>query len=120
MIDNAQLGDQEVRVRLKPVAYSLGLTQQQVMGQVREAFYGSLAQRLQEGKDEVWFYVRYPDTDRRTMGDLVKMMIRTSNGVYPLGELCDLDLGRSVLSINHYNGGRRFVSTPIWRTLRHL
>lgn len=104
VIDNAQLGGQEVRVRLKPVAYSLGLTQQQVMGQVREAFYGSLAQRLQEGKDEVWFYVRYPDTDRRTMGDLVKMMIRTSNGVYPLGELCDLDLGRSVLSINHYNG----------------
>ena len=104
VIDNAQLGGQEVRVRLKPLAYSLGLTQQQVMGQVREAFYGSLAQRLQEGKDEVWFYVRYPDTDRRTMGDLVKMMIRTSNGVYPLGELCDLDLGRSVLSINHYNG----------------
>ena len=40
---------------------------------------------LLKRKDEVWFYVRYPDTDRRTMGDLVKMMIRTSNGVYPLG-----------------------------------
>ncbi len=104
VIDNAQLGGQEVQIRLRPLAYSLGLTQQQVMSQVREAFYGSLAQRLQDGKDEVWFYVRYPDSDRRTMGDLAKMMVRTSSGEYPLGELCELIPGRSVLSINHYNG----------------
>ena len=38
------------------------------------------------------------------MGDLAKMMVRTSGGEYPLGELCELIPGRSVLSINHYNG----------------
>ena len=59
--DNSQLGSQEIRIRLKPKAYTMGLTQASLMRQVREGYYGGLAQRIQDGKDEIWFYVRYPE-----------------------------------------------------------
>ena len=62
--DNSQLGGQEIRIRLKPKAYTMGLTQASLMRQVREGYYGGLAQRIQDGKDEIWFYVRYPEKNR--------------------------------------------------------
>jgi len=73
---------------------------------VRDAFYGSLAQRMQEGKDEIWLYVRYPLENRANIGQLEKMIIHTSNGDYPLETLADISMERNLSSINRYNGRR--------------
>lgn len=102
--NNSQLGGQEIRLKLKPEAYALGLTQQSLLAQVRQAFYGGLAQRIQEGKDEIWFYVRYPDSDRRDIGDLENMIINTTKGSFPLESLATVSTDRSLTKINHYNG----------------
>lgn len=104
VMDNNQLGSREVHLKLKPLAYSLSLTPQMIMGQVRAAFYGVLAQRIQEGRNEIWFYVRYPESNSKDMGDLENLMIRTANGEYPLHQLCDFKIERGVTKINHFNG----------------
>ena len=76
------------------------------MLQVRSAYYGALSQRMQEGKNEIWVYVRYPLQNRQNVGQLENMMINTSQGQFPLYQLADLEKGRSLNKINRYNGRR--------------
>lgn len=102
--DNSQIGSQEIQISLKPEAYVLGLTQNSLMQQIRNGYYGALAQRMQEGKDEIWVYVRYPLDNRETVGQLENMMIKTQNGEYPLSRLAELSTERSMSKINRYNG----------------
>lgn len=104
IMDNNQLGSQEVVLKLTPTAYALGFTQKSLMNQVRQSFYGGLAQRIQHKRDEIWIYVRYPLNDRENLGQLEKMMIRTSNGNYPLSKLADIKQRRGLTSIHHFNG----------------
>ncbi len=105
VMDNNQLGTREIHLKLKPLAYTLGITPQMVMSQVRAAFFGSLTQRIQEGRNEIWFYVRYPEENSQDVGHLENLNIRTPDGgEYPLYQLCDFKLERGVTKINHYNG----------------
>ncbi|MCL3779277.1 efflux RND transporter permease subunit [Prolixibacteraceae bacterium JC049] len=104
--NNSQIGSQELRLKLKPEAYALGLTTQSLMSEVRQGFYGGLAQRIQEGKDEIWVYVRYSRENRVNIGQLENMMIHTAKGNFPLGRIAEISTARSLSSINHYNGRR--------------
>ena len=85
--ENNSVGKREVRLKLKPKAYLLGLNQAQIAGQVRQGFYGDQAQRLQVGRDEVRVWVRYPKQDRLNLSQLESMRIKTPLGDYPLKEL---------------------------------
>jgi len=100
------LGKQEVRLKLKPKAYFLGLDEIQVARQVRQGFYGDQIQRLQEGRDELRIWVRYPKSDRLNLRQLESMKIKTTSGEYPLVELADYHLERGPVAINRYNGSR--------------
>jgi multidrug efflux pump subunit AcrB len=70
----------EIHLDIKPGAEALGLTLSELSVQVREAFYGAEAQRIQRDKDEVKVMVRYPLNQRKTIADLESMYIRTSDG----------------------------------------
>ena len=100
------LGKQEIRLNLKPKAYFLGLDEQSISRQVRQGFYGGQAQRLQEGRDELRIWVRYPKENRLTLGQMEKMKIKTPAGDYPLIELADYHMERGPVAINRYNGNR--------------
>ena len=50
---------------LTPSGRAAGFRLEQVARQVRQAFYGDEAQRLQRGRDEVKVMVRYPEDERR-------------------------------------------------------
>lgn len=104
--DNSQLGSQELHLKLKPEAYALGLTTSSLMSEVQQGFYGGLAQRIQDGKDEIWVYVRYSLDNRKTIGQLENMLIHTSQGDYPLGTVAEITSARSLSMINHFNGRR--------------
>ncbi len=104
--ENIALGKQEVRLKLKPKAYFLGMDESSVAGQVRQGFYGDQAQRLQEGRDELRVWVRYPQSDRLNIGQLEKMKIKTASGDYPLIELASYDLLRGPVAIKRYMGSR--------------
>ena len=59
---------------------ALGITRFDLGSQVRHAFFGAEAQRIQRGNDEVKVMVRYPAADRRTTATLDGMFIRTPGG----------------------------------------
>lgn len=104
--ENIALGKQEIRLKLKPKAYFLGLTETDIAQQVRQGFYGGQAQRLQEGRDELRVWVRYPKSGRLTRGQMERMKIKTPSGYYPLTELVDYHLERGPVAINRFNGSR--------------
>jgi multidrug efflux pump subunit AcrB len=104
--ENIALGKQEIRLDLKPKAYFLGLDEASIASQVRQGFYGAQAQRLQVGRDELRVWVRYPKSDRTTLGQMENMKIKTPQGIFPLSELADYHMERGPVAINRFNGSR--------------
>lgn len=108
--DNSSTGKREVLINLKPKAYMLGLDQNVITQQIRQGFYGAEAQRLIVGTDEARVWVRYPEEDRASMGQLENMRIKTADGLeVPLQELVSYRIERGETSIKHYNGEREIV-----------
>ncbi|MBU0475350.1 MAG: efflux RND transporter permease subunit [Bacteroidetes bacterium] len=104
--DKNSQGKQEIQIQLKPKAYFLGLSQSEVAKQVRQGFYGGQVQRLQQGKDEIRVWVRYPKEDRINVGQFENMKIKTSKGEYSLIDLVTYKIERGPVNINRYNGAR--------------
>lgn len=106
VMDNNAQGKQEIHLKLKPEAYALGFSKMSIAQYVRQAFYGEQIQRLQEGRDELRVWVRYPLDNRERIGQLEAMRIKTPEGLYPLSKLVDFDIKRGPVSIKRYNGSR--------------
>ncbi|MEE3095586.1 MAG: efflux RND transporter permease subunit, partial [Pseudomonadota bacterium] len=73
-------GKRELALKVLPEAEALGLTQADLGNQVRDAFYGREAQRVQRGRDDVRVMVRFPQDDRRSLASLETMTIRLPDG----------------------------------------
>ncbi len=71
---------EEFHLELLPEGEALGISRYDLGTQVRHAFYGAEAQRIQRGVDEVKVMVRYPRTDRENVSTLNNMYIRTPSG----------------------------------------
>ncbi|MCF6357248.1 MAG: efflux RND transporter permease subunit, partial [Draconibacterium sp.] len=106
IVNTNALGKQEILLKLKPKAYMLGFTETSIANRVRQAFYGGQAQRLQEGRDELRVWVRYPAEGRERIGQMEQMKIQTPQGVYPLTELVDYELKRGPVNIQRFNSKR--------------
>ncbi len=78
--DTFRAGKQEIRLSLLPEAHNLGLTLGDLARQVRSAFYGAETQRVQRGQDDVRVMVRFPEAERKSLGNLEDMYIRTPDG----------------------------------------
>jgi multidrug efflux pump subunit AcrB len=105
--DSFQQGKLEMKLSLKPQARTLGLTMAALATQVRYGFYGGQALRLQRGSDDVRIMVRYPQAERRTLGDIEQMRIRTpSGGEVPFAEVATVQLGHGYASIQRVDGQR--------------
>ncbi|HAB55751.1 MAG TPA: acriflavin resistance protein [Cellvibrionales bacterium] len=97
----------ELKLNIKPSAEALGLSLSDLGGQVRDAFYGIEAQRIQRGTDEVKVMVRYPREDRKALADLDTMFIRTMSGdTVPFYSVADITSQPSYASIEKINGRR--------------
>ncbi len=101
VISGYDSGSEEVKLNIRPEAQALGLSQSDLGRQVRQAFYGEEAQRLQRGKDEVRVMVRYPLSERNSMANLEQMRIRTpEGGQVPFSTVADAEVGSSFSRIN--------------------
>lgn len=100
-------GGDEIRLKIKPEAEALGLSLSSLGRQVRQAFYGEEAQRIQRGKDELKVMVRYPVEERRSIADLKNMRIRTPAGdEVPFSSVADMSYGKGYSSISRLNRER--------------
>lgn len=120
--DSFRAGKQEVQIEILREGELLGFTLDDISRQVRQAFYGAEAQRIQRGSDQIKVMVRYPENERQSLGNLEDMMLRTpEGGEVPLSTVARLSLGNGYSSINRQDGRRvirvnadinRTVSTP--------
>ncbi|GIU25961.1 acriflavin resistance protein [Shewanella colwelliana] len=110
--DNYSSGSHEIRLSIKPEAEALGLTLSDLASQVRYGFYGYEAQRILRNKEEVKVMVRYPLEQRRTVGHLENMMIRTPQGIsVPFSSVAAIELGDSYSSITRVDSRRAITVT---------
>ncbi len=105
--DTFRVGKRELKIRLKPEAELLGLRQADLAHQVRQAFYGEEAQRLQRNRDDVKVMVRYPPDRRRSLHDLSDLRVHTRDGFeVPFSEVAATEEGRGYASIRRVDGRR--------------
>lgn len=117
--DTFRAGKQEVQLTLLPDARNLGLTMNDLGQQVRQAFYGYEAQRVQRGTDDIRVMVRYPEQERRSLGDLEAMRIRTADGIeVPFSSVAKATLARGYTTIRRVEGRRVVtVTADVNRTI---
>jgi multidrug efflux pump subunit AcrB len=98
--DSFRDGKEEIKLTILDSAQPLGLTLEDLADQVRQAFYGEEAQRVQRGRDDVRVMVRYPEAERRAIADLDNLRIRTpSGGEVPFYAVARAERGRGYANI---------------------
>ncbi|MEZ5490945.1 MAG: efflux RND transporter permease subunit [Gammaproteobacteria bacterium] len=105
--DSFRAGKQEAVIQVNEAGKNLGLTNNEVATQVRQAFYGAEAQRIQRGSDDIRVMVRYPEMERKSLASLEDLLIRTVSGAeVPFSSIADFSLGNGYSSIRREDGKR--------------
>lgn len=99
-------GLKEIQLRLKPEARSLGVTLQDVALQVRAAFFGSEALRVQRGDEDMRVYIRLPEEERNSIVDVERFRVRVPGGEVPLATLAEVSFGQAPAVIRRTDGRR--------------
>ena len=108
--DNYDRGKTQFDLRLRPEGRALGFTVSGVGRQVRDAFFGALAQRHLRGTNEVEVRVKLPEHEREDLQYFTDFVVRAPDGTeVPLGEVVDVRSGKAFNSISRRNG-RRVIS----------
>ncbi len=108
--DNFRPGKTEIKLKAKATARPLGITLADLARQVRQAFYGDEAVRIQRGRDDVKVMVRYSEPERRTLGTIEEMRIRTAMGdEIPFSEVADVVYSRGYSVINRIDRNRQIT-----------
>ena len=97
----------QIQLELRPEARTLGLTVEEMARQVRGAFFGVEALRLQREREEVRVYARLPDDERDALTDVENYLIHTrSGGEVPISQAASLSMGTSPPLIRRQDGQR--------------
>lgn len=103
-------GPDEIQLHIKPEGIAVGLTLSRLARQVREAFFGVEAQRLLRGETEYRVIVRYPKTERVSIGNLENMWVRLPDGrETPFGSVADYTISPGYGSITRVDGKRSML-----------
>ncbi len=105
-------GLREIQLDLRPEARTMGVTLDALARQVRSAFFGNEAVRVQRGREEVRVYVRLPEEERNAIADVEEYLVRTPmGGEVPLGRVASVRLGSSPTTIRRTDGERVIAVT---------
>ncbi|MDE0691527.1 MAG: efflux RND transporter permease subunit [Gammaproteobacteria bacterium] len=100
-------GVRELQLSLLPDARTLGFTVAGLARQVRSAFFGAEALRLQRGAEEVRVYVRLPEDERDAIADIEALIVQAPSGErVPLTHVAALSMGTSPPTIRRKDGQR--------------
>ncbi|THB68826.1 MAG: efflux RND transporter permease subunit [Gammaproteobacteria bacterium] len=110
--DSYEFGKPEIGIKIKPFARDIGLTELELSRQVREAFYGVVAHKIQRGINDVSVFVQYPQKDRSSVWDLENMLIKLPDGSsVPLINIADINYGKAPFLIKRVNSKRVILVT---------
>ncbi len=98
--DDFDAGQREVQVELLDSGRALGLTTEQLAMQVRAAFFGLEARKIQRDREDVKIMVRYPESRRQRIADPQHMRVATPSGVLvPISEVARIREGSGYATI---------------------
>lgn len=110
--DSLDEGKDELQIHLKAKAKHLNITTEQLSKQIRQAFFGEEAQRIQRGRDDIRIMVRYTKSERDSVQSLEQLSIQNSQGaMIPISELADIKWTKSPSSIERLNRNRTLQIT---------
>ncbi|MCY3794184.1 MAG: efflux RND transporter permease subunit, partial [Gammaproteobacteria bacterium] len=105
--DSLNSGKPEMILTVTPAGEALGITLADLGTQVRQAFYGEEAQRIQRGRDDIRLMVRYTEQERRSLDSLYDLRIRTADGgEVPFTTVAEVRYGQGFPVIERTNGTR--------------
>lgn len=97
----------EIHLTLTPDGEELGLTQRELGRQVRSAFFGEQAQRVQRGRDDIRVMVRLPLEERQSLQTLDNLRIKTPKGGYaPLKTVATYSIEPALSRVMRNNGAQ--------------
>lgn len=98
--DSLAQGKEELQIELNEHAYALGLDRNNVLSQIRGAYFGVQVERIQRGRDDVRVMLKLPKEERQSIAGLENLLISTSSGQnIPLSQIATLTPGISPTSI---------------------
>tara|TARA_B110000908_G_scaffold59723_1_gene72458 strand:- start:6632 stop:9802 length:3171 start_codon:yes stop_codon:yes gene_type:complete len=105
--DTFDSGKPEILYSITPAGQAANLTKSDLARNVRDAFFGIEAQRVQRGRDEVKVMVRYPLEERGSLETLRNMRIRKGDGTaVPFSVVANTTYSESLASIERYDSKR--------------
>ncbi len=105
--DDFDVGQKEVQIELLDSGRALGLTTQSLALQVRAAFYGLEARKIQRDREDVKIMVRYPESFRQRISDLCAMRVAAADGtLVPISEVARVIEGMGYATITRKNQKR--------------
>ncbi|MCW7753013.1 efflux RND transporter permease subunit [Desulfobotulus sp. H1] len=115
MDDNLEPGQPQLHLQLTREGRAMGFTMEMLAEQVLQSFQGQVVQRFQRKNDEMEVRVRYPDSSREHMGDVLQARLRTEDGrIVPLSAVATVRYGYTRDTITRINGKRAvYVSADV-------
>jgi len=105
--NNAGGNRDELLITIRPEGESLGLTQRELANQVRAAFFGQQAQRVQRDRDDIRVMVRLPLAQRQSLSTLDQLRIRTpAGGEAPFRTVASAEFSRTRSDITRIDGAQ--------------
>ncbi len=105
--DDADSGQRELRLTLRPGAYDLGFTPESVARQVRAAVFGIEAHTFAGEREDVDVRVRLPEAERRSLAAIESMHIFAPSGTpVPLGEVVRVEEATGYATVRLLDGRR--------------
>lgn len=99
--DTFDIGKPELQLSVKKSGLVAGLTLRDLARQVRQAYYGAEAQRIQRGRDEIKVLVRYSESERHSLVSIHNMRIRLQSGqAVPFHTVAEINQARGYATIN--------------------
>ena len=107
--DNQQGEIDELNIKLKPGAQTLGISLADVSRQIRQSYYGEEVQRLPRQFGDVRVMLRYPGDARNTLTSLRDLKVRANDGrMISLATVADIEVRKASQRIVRRDGQRIF------------
>ena len=103
--DDMPYGREQLIYRISPAGQALGFSTESLAAQLRAAFDGSLAQLVQDGKEELEVRVMLPRDERERMDIFERLNVRAPNGEFvPLASVARWESRRGFEALRHADG----------------
>lgn len=110
--DDADTGQRELLISLRPGASELGFTTENIARQVRGAVFGIEAHTFPGRREDVDVRVRFPEAERRSLAAIESMHVFAPSGrAAPLREVAHLEEARGYATVRRLNRLRTVTVT---------